>query len=111
MKIVYNLEDNNSSRSRMGESFLFGNFERQHSMLKKATLPVDVRCVFDVDMVIIHFEAGDARDVNVMVDRSTCSSVHQQVYRSFAFTLNLLFKFVVFFRNVGSRALYNQQFQ
>ena len=66
----------------MGESFLFGNFERQHSMLKKATLPVDVRCVFDVDMVIIHFEAGDARDVNVIdLLVSVYISKHTEVLR------------------------------
>ena len=58
MKLVYNLDDQTGSLNGMGESFLYSNFEQKHNVLKKTSLPVDVRCVFDVDMVVIHFEAG-----------------------------------------------------
>ena len=58
MKLVYNLDDQTGSLNGMGESFLYSCFEQKHNVLKKASLPVDVRCVFDVDMVVIHFEAG-----------------------------------------------------
>ena len=55
MKKAYVLND---TSDKMGTSFLYGNFERQHSMLKKAGLPNDVRSVTDVDMVLIHREMG-----------------------------------------------------
>lgn len=58
MRIVYNLEENVTSRSRMGESFLYGNFERQHSVLKRAAIPTEVRALFDVDIAIVELEAG-----------------------------------------------------
>ena len=58
MRIVYNLEENATSRSRMGESFLYGNFERQHSVLKRAAIPPEVRAIFDVHIAIIELETG-----------------------------------------------------
>ena len=58
MRFVYNLEENVTSRSRMGESFLYGNFERQHGALKRAAIPAEVRSLFDVDMAIIELESG-----------------------------------------------------
>ena len=57
MKLVYKL---NESQNGMGESFLYGNFERQHSAMKRSALPMDVRSICDVDMVLIHAQNGKA---------------------------------------------------